>query len=144
MVTAGLRFRGVRVALEDDLGNRAFEVMGKLNLKIGAQLGTWAAESRDLVESAWIGTMISRGWLVVEAKGRSVIVTAYPGAESEIVRTLDFTDAPVWLDQDDTAIQGATLVLGVNNVPQAQVHRPLNRIIWEGRHDGSDAGCIPF
>lgn len=144
VVVAGLRFRGVRLALEDDLGNRAFEVTGKLTPRTTAQLRGWIAESRDVVESAWIRVMIARGWINVEALGKSVVVTAYPKTESEIVRTLDFRDAPVWLDQDDVAVEGVTLVLGVRGPEKARVRHPLNRIIWQGRHDGADAGCIPF
>jgi hypothetical protein len=144
VVTSGLRFRGVRVHLEDDIGNRAFEAEGKLSRKIATPLKQLATAHRDIIEEAWLLVMINKGWLKVQASGKTVVVTAYPGASTEIVRTLDFTSCPVWLDQEDVAIEGTTLILGVRSPTRARVTHKLGRVIWVGADDGADAWTIPF
>jgi hypothetical protein len=144
VVASGLRFRRVSVHLEDDIGNRAFEIVGRLPKRILTVLNAWVTSNRDAIEDAWLLVMIAKGWLTVQATGKTVVVTAYGGTEHEIRRTLDFTDAPVWLDQEDVAIEDTTLILGVRNPPQAQVRHRLGHVIWTGRNDGSDAGTIPF
>jgi hypothetical protein len=143
-VASGLRFRSVRVYLEDDIGNRAFEVVGKLTRRLATPLISWVAAHRDTIEDAWVRTRIAKGWLVMKATGKTVVVTAYGGTEHEIRRTLDFAACPVWLDQEDVAIEGTTLILGSRLPQRAQVRHALGRVIWTGADDGSDAGCIPF
>lgn len=143
VVASGLRFRGVRVFLEDDLGNRALEVEGRLSPKTATALKSWVTGHREIIEEAWLNVMVTEGWLTVAATGKTVVVTAYGGTEHEIRRTLDFTGCPVWLDQEDVAIVG-TLILGVRSPERAQVRHALGRVIWTGADDGSDAGCIPF
>jgi hypothetical protein len=144
VVASGLRFRRVRVHLEDNLGNRAFQVEGKLPRRLSTPLKSWVTAHRDLREEAWLLVMLNKGWLRIEANGKTVVVTAYGGAEHEIRRTLDFTDAPVWLDQEDVAVEGTTLILGSRLPQRAQVRHALGRVIWTGADDGSDAGTIPF
>jgi hypothetical protein len=145
VVVAGLRFRGVVIHLEDDIGNRAVIVRGALPDRIREPLHSWVTSNRDVIEQSWIKIMISRGWIRIEAKGKTVVVTAYPGATTVITRTLDFTDCPVWVESDDVIIDGgATLVLGVRNPVRAQVRHRLGALIWSGRADGSDAGTIPW
>ena len=144
VVARGLRFRGVQVYLEDDIGNRAFEIVGRLPKRILTPLKAWVTQHRDLIEDTWVHVMLSKSWLTVAATGKTVVVTAYPGAPTEIVRTLDFTSCPVWLDQEDVAIEGTTLILGSRLPQRAQVRHALGRVIWTGADDGTDAGCIPF
>lgn len=144
VVVGGLRFRAAQVYLEDDIGNRAFEIVGRLPKRILTPVNAWVTSNRDLIEDAWLNVMLSKGWLTVAATGKTVVVTAYGGTEHQIRRTLDFTGCPVWLDQEDVAIVGTTLVLGVRSPERAQVRRRFGRVIWTGADDGSDAGCIPF
>lgn len=144
VVASGLRFRAVQVCLEDDIGNRAFEVVGKLSRRLSTPLKSWVTQNRDLIEDAWVATMIAKGWLVMKATGKTVVVSAYGGTGHEIRRTLDFTGCPVWLDRDDVAIEDTTLILGVRSPQRAQVRHALGRVIWTGADDGSDAGTIPF
>jgi hypothetical protein len=143
-VASGLRFRGVGIRLEDDIGNRSFEVRGKLSPKIASVLKSWVTQHRVLIEDAWLLVMIAKGWLTVQATGKTVVVTAYSGAATEIVKTLDFTSCPCWVEGDDVTIEGTTLILGSRLPQRAQVRRRLGRVIWTGADDGSDAGCIPF
>lgn len=145
VVVAGLLFRGVVVHLEDDIGNRSFEVEGKLPKRVREPLHAWVTEHRDAIEDAWIEIMIAKGWIRIRATGKTVVVTAYPGAATEIVRTLDFESCPVWIDDDDVIIDdGVTLVLGARNPVRAQVRHRIGALIWTGRNDGSDAGTIPW
>lgn len=144
VVASGLRFRRIQVHLEDDLGNRALEVEGRLPKRLSTPLKSWLTHHRDIIEDAWLLVMLNKGWLTVTANGKTVVVTAYGGTEHEIRRTLDFTGCPVWLDQDDVAVEGSTLVLGVRSPERAQVRHALGRVIWTGADDGSDAGTIPF
>ncbi len=144
VVAGGLRFRGVQVSLEDDIGNRAFEVEGRFPKRLSTPLKSWVTAHRDLTEDAWLTIMLYKGWLNVAANGKTVVVTAYPGAPTEIVRTLDFASCPCWVEGDDVAIVGTTLILGSRLPQRAQVRHALGRLIWTGADDGSDAGCIPF
>jgi hypothetical protein len=144
VVASGLRFRSVRVYLEDDIGNRAFEIVGRLPKRILTPLKAWVTSNRDAIEDAWLLVMIAKGWLTVAANGKTVVVSAYPGAATEIVRTLDFTSCPCWVEGDDVTIEGTTLILGSRLPQRAQVRHALGRVIWTGADDGSDAGCIPF
>ena len=145
MVIAGLRFRGVRIWLEDDIGNRAFESHGPLPVRVREPLHAWVTGHRNAIEAAWIRVMVSKGWLRIRVLGKTVDVVAYPDHETMIERVLDFTSCPVWLDEDDVAMEGdVTLVLGVKNRVRAQVRHRLNRLIWTGADDGSHAGTIPF
>ena len=145
VVVAGLRFRWAVIWLEDDIGNRAFEVLGALPQRVRKPLHEWVSAHRDEIEDAWVRVMISKGWLTITTTGKTVEVVAYPGLPHFIQRTLDFTSCPVWLDDDDVSIEDeSTLVLGVRNPERAQVHVPLGSVIWTGNHDGSHAHTIPF
>ncbi len=145
MVASGLRFRGVEILLEDDLGNRAFEVLGQLPVRVREPLHAWVTGHRDDIEAAWVRVMLARGWLQVRAIGKSVEIVAYEGHQTCITRTLDFTSCPVWLDDEDVVIEDdVTLVLGVKNRVRAQVRHRLNRLVFGGADDGSHAGTIPF
>lgn len=145
VVVAGLLFQGIQVHLEDDIGNRAFRVHGPLPQRVRKPLLTWVSEHRDDVENAWIRVMISKGWLTIRPTGKTVEVVAYEGHETVIKRTLDFTESPVWLDDDDVAVEDdVTLVLGVRGPQRARVRLKVGSIIWRGKSDGSDAHTIPF
>jgi hypothetical protein len=83
--------------------------------------------------------------LTREVVGKAVQIVAYPNSDTQIERVLDFSPCPVWLTDDDAALEDhVTLVLGVRNAKRAQVRHRLNRLLWTGRDDGSDQGTIPF
>ncbi len=132
------------VWLEDRAGVRDFETQG-LDEDLGLEgLKTWTSRNRHFIERLWLDHMLVRGWLAVEARGTAVIVKAYPGGSSKIVREIDLSNCPCWITDDDLAVEKGTLIIGVGREPRDQVHLKLRSIIWSGQDDGSDRGTIPF
>lgn len=107
VVVAGLCFRRIVVHLEDDLGNRAFLVQGKLADRVRQPLHSWVTSNRVAIEQSWIKIMISRGWLTFYCNGKTLEVRAYEGHETMIIRTVTFTKL-LWTGRADGSDFGST------------------------------------
>jgi len=117
-----------RVWLEDLYGRRAFEIdqhppSGSL-LDLD-QLRESVARSRDAIEAAWLRTCEAKGWLMYSP--RDAMISLHSGTPHELVRRLKAIAFVPELLQIDTQTNAACL------------EARLNRIIWTGSDDGSDA-----
>jgi hypothetical protein len=128
LVPSALEHQGTaRVWLEDGRGNRSFQVdqePSDSGLDLRA-LRAWVQVSRDGLEAAWLRSCSLRGWL--EYKPSPATIVLYPETPQEIRRCL--STACVVCDELQIAPRANTAYLLVR----------LNRLIWHGAHDGSDA-----
>ncbi len=136
---------GAVVWLEDQ-GTRAFDVEQGDELPPGAidGLRSWTTTNRTYVERRWVDFMQLRHWLKLSTFGIGITVTAYPEMKTEISRDVDLSICPCWITNADVGIEDGMLVIGVGREAREQTRIMVNRIIWEGNDDGSDAGSIPF
>lgn len=122
-----------RVWLEDLFGRRAFEVDrhppsgSRLNLD---SLRESVARTRNTVEEAWLRKCSLLGWLDYFPYPATVLL--YPGSKFEVRRELR-----------ETTIEPSELQVepGINRVFGGF---QLNRVMWTGRDDGSDAAIYLF
>lgn len=126
VVPFDLEHRGAaRVWLEDGHGNRSFQVDREpLDLDLDA---LWASVSRtrDTIEAAWLRSCSRRGWL--DYSPRKATISLYPGTPHEVRRSLkERAFTPEFL-QVDASTNAACLEVR------------LNRLIWQGADDGSEA-----
>jgi hypothetical protein len=121
------------VWLEDLFGRRAFEIErhppngSPLDLD---ELRQSVAEARDTIEAAWLRRASLLGWLEYNPNPATVLL--YPGSRFEVRRELG----------KSTVEPGELQVEPGYNVVYAGF--PLNRLIWQGRDDGSDAAVYSF
>jgi hypothetical protein len=127
-------------------GVRAFEVVGADELPIGAveELRGWVTSNRQQVENEWLKYILAMGWLQVRAKGIYINVTVYPHFDTEIVREIDLSACPCWVTDEDVAVEGHELVIGVGKPEKEQARLELRHVLWEGADDGSDAEAQPL
>ncbi|MEO8179590.1 MAG: hypothetical protein ABI895_12225 [Deltaproteobacteria bacterium] len=116
-----------RVWLEDGKGNRSFEidrVPTGTDLDLDS-LRASVAQTRQIIEPAWLRSCEAKGWLKYSPVDATI--SLYPGTQHELVRPLNDTASMPELLQLDTQANTATLRI------------TLNRLIWVGADDGSDA-----
>jgi hypothetical protein len=115
-----------RVWLED-AGIRCFQVdhvNSGLNLDLD-QLHESVSRTRDTIESAWLRSCERRGWLSYSA--RHAAIALYFGTPTQLVRKLNESSyAPEFLQLDV-------------HTNAAGIEVRVNRLIWRGADDGSDA-----
>lgn len=87
------------------------------------------SRTRDTIESGWLRSCDKKGWLAYSPQ--DAMVAIYFGTANQVVRRLrDSTYAPEFLQFD----------LDTNS---ACLEVRLNRLIWNGADDGSDAESTP-
>jgi hypothetical protein len=115
------------VWLENGQGVRSFRVDFRsldatLNLEA---LRASLSRARNTVEAAWLRTCDSKGWLDYKPDGATI--TLYRGTSNEIRRCA--WAMPIHPDEMQVETGINTVYFGVK----------LNRVIWLGADDGSDA-----
>lgn len=121
-------FRGAaRVWLEDRRGDRSFELdfaLEPVEFDFDA-LRASVSRSRDTIEASWLRSCEAKGWLMYSP--RDAMISLHSGTPYELVRRLKGAAfIPEFLQLDT---QANTACLEVR----------LNRVIWTGCDDGSDA-----
>jgi hypothetical protein len=116
------------VWLEDGKGLRSFQVASISSTIDVDGLRASVSRTRDSIESAWLQWCVARGWLDYSPSEATIYV--YPGTSHELVRHLkEEAFVPEFL-QTDSATNSACLAVR------------LNRAIWRGADDGSDATAL--
>jgi hypothetical protein len=116
-----------RVWLENGRGVRSFEVDGTsgdatLNLEA---LQASLSRSRNTVEAAWLRTCASKDWIEYKPDGATIIL--YGGTPNAIRRCV--WGMPIYPREMQVEPAMNVVYFGVK----------LNRVIWLGADDGSDA-----
>jgi hypothetical protein len=93
---------------------------------------------REYIENQWLRFLKDKGWLVIEAKSIFINIRAYPHRETEISRDVDLSMCPCWVTDEDVAVEGHELVIGVGKPEREQARLELRHILWSGAEDGSD------
>jgi hypothetical protein len=122
-----------RVWLEDLFGRRAFEI--DRHPPSGSPvdldgLRDSVTRTRDSIESAWLRKCSLLGWLDYFPDPATVLL--YPGSRFGVRRELRETE----VEPSELQVEP-----GVNIV---YAGLQLNRVIWQGRDDGSDAAIYLF